>query len=547
VLPVSPPKIEKFGRYYLLDRIAIGGMAEVYRAATQGVEGFRRTFVVKRILAEKAQSPAFIRMFCDEARISALLHHPNIVQVYDFGHVRGSYFLAMEYLLGKDLSSVMRLLRAAKSSMPPGVATFIAQQVATGLHHAHTLRNGAGTPLAIVHRDVTPSNIMLLYGGTVKVLDFGIAKASTAARTTEAEGGGVKGKFGYLSPEQARATDVDARADVFALGVTMWEMLAGRRLFSGKNELETLRNVLQKPVPPPSTMRPGISAELDRVVLRALERDREGRYQSAQELADDCEQILRDQRYESQSLRRLLDDLFGDESSSVSLDVPELPDDLSLKTLSAPLSVSGAVARDEQSLEIEVVEPSVPAGRPRSPAPPFGVMTADERSPHVPARPRGGGLSRGAWVACAVALVAGALAIGLGARRVAVPASVASPTSTPEVVALPPAPPPPAAEAPAPPATIKVDLDSQPSGATVLDHAGAKLGVTPLAIEVPRSQTLLALTLAKLGYERVNYELMPDHDTVVRVQLPRARRLRPAAPVHRYRDQGDGDLTIDPF
>src|SRR5438552_3706043 len=140
VAPEGRPRLEKFGRYFLLDRLAVGGMAEVYRAVTHGVEGFRRTFVVKKILAEKAQSQTFIRMFCDEARISALLNHPNIVQVYDFGQVHGSYFLAMEYLLGKDLSSLMRVLRAAKASVPPGLATYVAREVAGGLHYAHALR-----------------------------------------------------------------------------------------------------------------------------------------------------------------------------------------------------------------------------------------------------------------------------------------------------------------------------------------------------------------------------------------------------------------------
>ena len=151
------PRFERFGRYFLVDRLAVGGMAEVYRAVTQGVEGFRRTFVVKRILADKAKSPTFIRMFVDEARICALLHHPNIVQVYDFGQVDGSYFLAMEYLQGKDLSSLMRVLRAAKTSVPPGLAAFVGREAAVGLHYAHTLKGSNGQPLGIVHRDVTPS------------------------------------------------------------------------------------------------------------------------------------------------------------------------------------------------------------------------------------------------------------------------------------------------------------------------------------------------------------------------------------------------------
>ena len=382
--PEVRPRLEKYGRYFLLDRIATGGMAEVYRAVTHGVEGFRRTFVVKRILADKAASPTFIRMFCDEARISALLHHPNIVQVYDFGHVSGSYFLAMEYLLGKDLSSLMRVLRAAKAAVPPALAAFIAREAAIGLHHAHTLHGPSGQSLGIVHRDVTPSNIMLLYAGGVKLLDFGIAKVGAVATTSPSgertEGEGVKGKFGYLSPEQARSGDVDGRADVFALGVTLWEMLAGRRLFAGKNDIETLRNVLQKPVPPPSSVRPGIPAALDRIALRALERTRERRYQTAEEMARDCDAVLATERADSQTLRAFLNDLFAEESSSLSLEMPELPDELFEAANAALEGASSAVPRDDQSLEIEVLEPSTSHGRVRTPAPPFGVLAADGAS-----------------------------------------------------------------------------------------------------------------------------------------------------------------------
>src|SRR5260221_6732104 len=373
-LEKARPRIEKFGRYFLLDRIAVGGMAEVHRAVTQGVEGFRRTFVVKRILADKASSPTFIRMFCDEARISALLHHPNIVQVYDFGHVAGSYFLAMEYLPGKDLSSLMRFLRAAKASVPPGLAAYVAREAAFGLHHAHALRGAGGQPLGIVHRDVTPSNIMLLYAGGVKLLDFGIAKA-TAAAGAAPEGEGVKGKFGYLSPEQARGAEVDGRADVFALGVTFWEMLVGRRLFAGKDEVETLRNVLQKPVPAPSSVRPDLPPELDRVVLRAVERNRDRRYATAEELANDCEAVLGTLRADGQTLKAFLNDLFVEESSSLSLDVPDLPDELFAEVDAVPSS--SAARRTHPSVEIEVIEPSGPHGRTRTPAPPFGVMASD--------------------------------------------------------------------------------------------------------------------------------------------------------------------------
>jgi serine/threonine protein kinase len=446
-LPGLRPHFERFGRYFLVDRIAIGGMAEVYRAVTQGAEGFRRTFVVKRILADKASSPTFIRMFCDEARISALLHHPNIVQVYDFGHVKGSYFLAMEYLPGKDLSSLMRVLRAAKAAVPPALAAYIAREAAFGLHYAHTLRSSGGQGLGIVHRDVTPSNIMLLFAGGVKLLDFGIAKAATAA-SAAGEKEGIKGKFGYLAPEQARGADVDARADVFALGVTLWEMLVGRRLFAGKEELETLRNVLQKPVPPPSSLRPEIPPELDRIVLRALERTRERRYATAEEMARDCDAVLAKLRADSQTLRAFLNDLFAEESSSLSLDVPELPDEL-FADPAPPEPSSSAVPRDDQSLEIEVIDPSAPHGRTRTPAPPFGVIAADATSFAAGRRARLG--PRALWLAGGLLAAVALVSLGLARQEHHAPQQALAappPATVPSVEAVPPPAPPEAAPAP---------------------------------------------------------------------------------------------------
>jgi serine/threonine protein kinase len=415
-----PDRLEKYGRYYLVDRLATGGMAEVYRAVTRGVEGFRRTFVVKRILSEKAASPTFIRMFCDEARISALLNHPNIVQVYDFGHVSGTYFLAMEYLVGKDVSSVMRVLRAAKVAVPPAIAAFIAREAAIGLHHAHTLRGTNGQPLGIVHRDVTPSNIMLLYAGGVKLLDFGIAKVGAAAAGARDGDGGVKGKFGYLSPEQARAVvDLDGRTDVFALGVTLWEMLVGRRLFAGKDEVETLRNVLTKPVPKPSSLRPEIPAELDAIVLRALERDRDARYPTAEAMALECDRVLREARCDSQTLRAFLNDLFAEESSSLSFEMPELPESLFSAAVSGPFPLDGLPRNEKasgefsrRSVEIEVIEPSGPQPRVRTPAPPFGVIAADAQKGASRRRSRRVLTIGAAAVAVAVLSVVAAVSLG---------------------------------------------------------------------------------------------------------------------------------------
>jgi serine/threonine protein kinase len=455
------PRLEKFGRYFLLDRIATGGMAEVYQAVTHGVEGFRRTFVVKKILAEKATSPTFVRMFCDEARISALLHHPNIVQVYDFGQVGGSYFLAMEYLLGKDLSSLMRVLRAAKAAVPPNLATFIAREVALGLHYAHALRGASGQSLGIVHRDVTPSNVMLLFAGGVKVLDFGIAKVSTAAEGAAKEGGGVKGKYGYLAPEQARQGDVDARADIFALGVTLWEMLVGRRLFAGKDDLETLRNVLQKPVPPPSVLRPEVPRELDRIVLRALERGRENRYATAEEMVRDCNAVLAGAPADNQSLRVFLNDLFAEESSSLSFETPEIPEELFAAAVSAPVVAPPpeAVPRNGDSLDIQV-SLSGPTGRARNPAPPFGVIASGAAEAGLRGGRRLG--RRGVIVAAAVLGATLLVGLGLASRRLQPPAPVVEAAPAPALAPVAPAAPP-RAPAPAPASVAEAAVVAAPA------------------------------------------------------------------------------------
>ena len=279
---------------------------------------------------------------------------------------------------------------------------------------------------------------------------------------------GVKGKFGYLSPEQARGGDIDGRSDVFSLGVTLWEMLVGRRLFAGKNELETLRNVLQKPVPPPSSVRPEIPAALDRIVLRALERNRDRRYRTAEELALDCELVVRDARADGQALRAFLNDLFAEESSSLSLDVPELPEELFASGPYVPVPSISAVPRDDQSLEIEVIEPSAPQGRARNPAPPFGVIAADASSPGVGTRRR----ARPAFWAGA-ALAAGLLVcLGLVRQRRHAPriAVVAAPAPIPVAA---PAPPAPVAVEPAPAVAAEPSVTRPEDGADVTEERRA--------------------------------------------------------------------------
>jgi serine/threonine protein kinase len=340
-----------FGRYRLVDMIGKGGMAEVFRAVAQGVHGFERVFVIKRIRPDRSDSPKFVQMFCEEARISALLHHPNIVEVYDFGQIDGAYFMAMEYLRGKDLSTVMRALRGQRDAMPPSLAAFIAREVARALHHAHTAVQPDGEAGGIVHRDVTPSNIMLLWTGGVKILDFGIARAAAMARPDDRKLNKLEGKLAYLSPEQVRGTDVDRRSDIFSLGVVLWEMIAGQRLFAGVSELETMRNVLTQPIAAPSRRRDGVPAALDVIVARALARDPARRYATAEAMANDLDRFVVELPSVDRTMSQLLEQMFGE---ALHDDDDRRDDTYPSKTYTA----SGSVTATEPAAQPNASEPN---------------------------------------------------------------------------------------------------------------------------------------------------------------------------------------------
>src|SRR5450432_1053099 len=312
-----------FGRYRLLGRIGEGGMAEVFRALMTGPEGFERELVLKRILPRLSGTGDFKTMFIREAKISALLLHPNIVQIYEFGEAEGAYFIAMENVQGVTLREALTTLRREQRAMPYLVAADIARQICIGLDYAHTLSGPDGVPLEIVHQDISPTNIMLAYNGTVKILDFGIARAASFAEE-EAKKGLIKGKVSYLSPEQIHVRPFDSRADVFALGVVFHEMLTGRRLFQAKNDITRMRQLLSQTVAPPSALNAAIPRELDRIVMRSLEMDPELRYQSTAEMASDLERTLIAARYSSRELSKLLHGLFlPDEDPVVVVDTDD--------------------------------------------------------------------------------------------------------------------------------------------------------------------------------------------------------------------------------
>jgi serine/threonine protein kinase len=306
--------IGSIGRYRLLGRIGEGGMAEVYRAVMTGPEGFERELVLKRILPRLSESGDFKTMFVREAKICAQMLHPNIIQIYEFGQADGGYFIAMESVQGVTLREALNTLRKEERAIPHLIAADVTRQICIGLDYAHSLRGSGGEPLEIVHQDISPTNIMLAFTGTVKILDFGIARAAEFAEE-EAKKGLIKGKVSYLSPEQIFVRPFDARADIFALGVVFHEMLTGRRLFQSRNDITKMRELLAAPILPPSAIDAMIPRELDRIVMRSLEIDPKNRYQTASDMAADLERTLIAARYASRELSKMLRDLYmaGDE------------------------------------------------------------------------------------------------------------------------------------------------------------------------------------------------------------------------------------------
>jgi serine/threonine protein kinase len=262
---MSPPsRPVRFGPYLLLERVATGGMAEVFKAKKAGAGDF---VAIKRILPAIAQDPTFVEMFLDEARIAKELHHPNIARILDMGQVGRSPYLVMEYVYGRDLRAVLQRVRERGERVPAPMACHVMSKVCEGLHHAHDKRDAQGEPLELVHRDVSPQNILVSTAGHVKLIDFGVAKAATKASKTHS--GMLKGKLGYMSPEQVRGLPLDRRSDIFAAGIVLYELLTGERLFVGSTDFSTLERIRNVDIQPPSEVAADVPPELERIVLRA--------------------------------------------------------------------------------------------------------------------------------------------------------------------------------------------------------------------------------------------------------------------------------------
>jgi len=289
------PADSQFGQYVIEEHIATGGMADVYKARMMGMEGFQKTVAIKRILSNLTDSDDFVRMFIDEAKLAAQLNHNNIIHIYDLGKVDRSHYIAMEYIEGRDLRSILEECHERDRKMPIEVALHITDLLASALDYAHKKRDFDNRALGLVHRDVSPQNVLISFDGDVKLCDFGIAKA--ASKATQTRAGALKGKLQYMSPEQAWGKDIDHRSDIFSLGLVLFEMLTNEKVFTGTSELSVLEQVRDPIITAPSMKNAEVDSEVDRIVFLALNAERDERYQSAEDMKRDLERIMRKKRW----------------------------------------------------------------------------------------------------------------------------------------------------------------------------------------------------------------------------------------------------------
>src|SRR4051812_7682668 len=476
---------QSFGRYRIRGVLGEGGMGRLYVAEQTGIEGFAKIVALKRILPHLADSAPFRKLFLNEARVAARLEHPNIVGTYELGEVDGTYFMALEYLPGEDLAAILEQCETP-APMPIEMAASLVQQAATGLRYAHNLREASGQPSGLVHCDVNPSNIFVTYYGMVKLLDFGVVKASTLNDTTSP--GLFKGKYAYCAPEQLQGDPVDHRTDVFCLGIVLWECLTGHRLFAGPNEAATIDAVRGQAVVPPSLLRPQVPFRLDEITLRALARDPSHRYQDAGEMADALEQLLTEtgHRPTSTSIGQWLESLFGAERAALKKSIAqgsEVESALAKLATASPAEMSEASARNMSAMRPRPLWSTGMARQPlaRTPAPPPQASQVEPLPPRFEAPAPEPAVSirpRSPWRAVVGIAVGFLLAAGIGVLvKNGVPAK-------------------------APPATTVAGLEIQttPAGANIFIDGNPSGLVTPATLRDLRPAQAMELRLTKDGY-----------------------------------------------
>jgi serine/threonine-protein kinase len=506
---VQLPEPIQFGKYTLFERIGRGGMAEVYKGRVSGPQGFERTFVVKRILPHLSDDPSFIKMFVEEAKLSARLAHPNIVQIFELGAVEGEYFLSMEYIRGRDLSETMRAIWKTMGPPAPEIVAYIGREACRALSYAHSLTDERGGPLGMIHRDVSPSNIMLSYEGAVKLLDFGIAKALGDAPDTT-KSGTMKGKYAYMAPEQTEGDDVDHRIDIFSCGIVLHEVLTGRRLFKGQNDVLTIERVRRCEVPPPSQQNPMVPPELDAIVLRALARDRDKRFATAADMADALDDVVHQARFQPSHLAQLMHDLFPAPGGAPS---PRL-------SVNASSQVTNSSIRSHRSATIPPVTrtgtgPDPRTGTGTGPSARRYAVT-EQVSADVSLKPKS--KWKGA-VAAALVLGAGGFFVwkgGLIKGREDAAAHIA-PVSDPSK-------------------RFHVFVKSEPAGADIFMD-GEAIGATPVTLPIDLTgKSSVKLILRKEGYE--DYEQRVINEMPLSINLAKREAPRPVMPVPEAAPQG---------
>jgi serine/threonine protein kinase len=509
---LAPSDGISFGKYQLLERLAVGGMAEIWRARLTGAAGITKPCVIKKVLPELARDPGFTAMFIQEAAVTVGLSHGNIAQVFDFGEVDGEYYLAMEHVHGQPLSAVLRRARTrGLPVLPPPLALMIGVEMARGLHHAHTRLDEHGRPLHVIHRDVSPQNVVLSYEGQVKLVDFGIAKARTAGRQAT-EAGAVKGKYVYFAPEQVRGLPLDARVDVFATGVVLYEMLCGRLPFEGPMT-EVLRRIAQGHYPPPRQLQPDLPVSLERVLCAALATEREHRPASAQALGEalSAELYALAPPLPGDALGHLMAALFEQELHAEGRPATPLPRELLalLERTRRPPRPAAAPAASSASSASSAVVPAPPDEEET----PTLENTPLEGLPHAPpglAPPRG------------TAILSAPAPRGRPVWSVALPAAVALAAGAGVVALL-------------LPSTTEVSLTSEPPGATVVVDGRRAPTRTPVLIRNLRADRAHRLELRAPGRAPWVWELPPSEEARQRLHatllpaLPGGARF-PAAP-----------------
>lgn len=466
------------GQYEVVGRIAVGGMAEILLARLLGPRGFERPMVIKRILPHLAERPQFLSMMTDEARIAARIQHPNVVRIHELIEHDGMPHIVMEYLSGESFAQLLSDVHESGEGLQLALACHIVAEAAAGLHAAHELRSHDGTPLEVIHRDVSPHNIFVTDEGGVKVVDFGIVKA--AARLTRTATGQLKGKYRYFAPEQCDGSELDRRVDLWALGVCLYEATTGHRLFERANELLTLRAIANEPVLPPSTFVPDYPPKLERLVMKALARDPKDRFATA----DEFRQAL--------------------VTFTLSITGPVLPDrgvrGLMQRVFKDRIAMRQEMLRrlgDDDPMDLKLVDHQEMLDRTRS-----GVV----RRSSSPAP------KRRVWVAPAAVLGVGAL-IGAGWMLGRQNNAEAAPPAPAPAVAAPPT----AAVAPAP-EDVQVAILTTPPGADVR-LGGILLGRTPLHHRFARSGGAQRVSLSLDGYRSRDIDVIPDVDQRLSIEL----------------------------